>query len=93
MTVGGGVEYGRRFSTLLGSFERMERAEAREVEWLKLEADVFQAFVDEQHVFLYASSQGAYDVDAARLTQKHLKALVSLRKRIEDQIALAQAKG
>ncbi|HEY6173909.1 MAG TPA: hypothetical protein VIX73_05665 [Kofleriaceae bacterium] len=79
-------------STLLARYEHMERATAPETEWIALEVAVNQAFVDAERVFLNAAALQAADADDARYTEEHLNALVSLRKRIEGQVALAKAR-
>lgn len=70
----------------------MERADARETEWIDLEVAVNQAFVEAEQGFLDAAARQAADADDARSTAEHLEKLASLRKRIEDQVARAKAR-
>lgn len=86
------IDYEGKLSTLLATYERMERATARETAWIELEVAVNQAFIDAEQVFLKAAAQQAADRDDARRTQQHMNELVSLRKRIEGQVALAKAR-
>lgn len=85
------IDREQTLATLLATYERMERAIARETEWIELEVAVNQAFVDVQQVFLDAGMQQAASSDAQRM-QEHLNELVSLRKRIEGQVARAKAR-
>lgn len=86
------IDYEEKLSTLLARYERMERATPRETDWIELEAAVNQAFIDAEQVFLDAVARQAADSDDARRTQEHMNALASLRKRIEGQFALAEAR-
>lgn len=86
------IDHEEKLSTLRATYERMERATAPETDWIELEVAVNQAFIDAEQVFLKAAAQQAADRDDARRTQEHMNELVSLRKRIEGQVALAKAR-
>jgi hypothetical protein len=70
----------------------MERAAASKFEWIELEVAVNQAFIEVEQVFLNAAAQQSADPGDARRAQEHMDELVSLRKRIEGQVALASAR-
>lgn len=86
------IDYGKRLSTLLARYERMERAAPSKFEWIELEVSVNQAFIEVEQVFLSAVEQQVANSDDARRAQEHMDALVALRKRIEGQVDLASAK-
>lgn len=86
------IDYEERLSTLLATYERMERATASKFEWIELEVAVNQAFIDVEQVFLNGAAQQASSSDDARRAQEHMDELVSLRERIEGQVALASAR-
>lgn len=73
---------------LLATYGRMERATASKADWIELEVAVNRAFIDA----VDAAAQEAADRDGARRVQEHMNALISLRKRIEGQVALAEAR-
>jgi hypothetical protein len=82
------VDCEEKLSTLLATYERMERASARKTEWIELEIVVNQAFIDT----VDAAAQPTADSDDTRRMQEHMNQLVSLRQRIEGEIALAKAR-
>lgn len=86
------IDYEETLSTLLATYERMERATARKGEWIEFEVAVNQAFIDAEQVFLSAAAQRAATSDDARRAKEHMNELVSLRERIEGQVALASAR-
>jgi hypothetical protein len=86
------IDYEVKLATLLATYERMERANARKAEWIELEVAVTQAFIDAEQGFLNATAKQATDRQDTRRAQAHMHELVALRKRIEDQVILASAR-
>lgn len=81
------IDYEEQLAALLAAYERLERVAARKADWIQLEVSVNRAFLGA--VDSAAQLAGGSD---ARRRQEHMNELISLRKRIEGQVALATAR-